>query len=107
MLEVVFGAGLADPPRRLICLLTERVPLLDHPRAPGVRLSPDDVPWLVAHRLEEGSVEGVDVDVMTRIGPSGQPFELDLGLCKPGAEVRGQVAHGPVWIDVVAGHHAL
>src|SRR5664280_3543001 len=65
VLEVVFGAGLMDPPRRLVGLLAERVPLLDHPRAPGVRLGPDDVPWLVAHRLPEGSVEGVDVDVMT------------------------------------------
>src|SRR5664280_2351152 len=107
VLEVMFGAGLTDPPRRLVGLLAERVPLLDHPRAPGVRLGPGDVPWLVAHRLPEGRVEGVDVDVMTRIGPSVQPFELDLRLGEPRAEMRGQVAHGPVWVDVVAGHHAL
>ena len=107
MLEVVLGAGLVDPPRRLVGLLAERVPLRDHARAPGVRLGPGDGPWLVAHRLEEGSVEGVDVDVMTLVGPRVQPLELDLGLGEPGAEMGDQVAHGPVRIDVVAGHQAL
>src|SRR4051812_12243319 len=87
MLLVVVAARFGDPPGGFLVRLTEGDPALEHPRPAGVGGEPRNVPRLVPHRLEEGRVQAIDVDVMALVRPGGDPFELGRAFGKPRPDV--------------------
>ena len=107
VLVVVLDRGLADPPVGLGGWLAQFRPGHPHPRPAGVGLDPCHVPWLVAHRLEEGRVHRIDVDVVALVGPGMDPLELDRRLREPRPDVADEIADRPGRVAVIPRIEAL